>query len=161
MDEFTTKRAEKLLRTGLEAACSGKINLALEKFRESANVRPTADALTYWGWMEYHGGRINEAIELCREAIVLDPEFGNPYNDIGSYLISKGEFDDAIPWLEKATTAKRYQPKQFPHINLGRVYLAKNQLNKAVEHFRKALEYVPGDPQIVRAIETILGSLKK
>ena len=32
------------------------------------------------------------------------PTFGNPYNDIGAYLIAKGELDEAIEWLEKAKT---------------------------------------------------------
>ena len=33
----------------------------------------------------------------------MDPDFGNPYNDIGAYLIEMGRLDEAIPWLEKAT----------------------------------------------------------
>ena len=52
----------------------------------------------------------------------VDQTFGNPYNDIGSYLVKKGEFDEAIEWLEKAKTAPRYEPRHFPYMNLGRIY---------------------------------------
>src|SRR5207253_8419965 len=40
--------------------------------------------------------------EECKKAIAVDPTFGNPYNDIGAYLIERGEHAQAIPWLEKA-----------------------------------------------------------
>ena len=48
-------------------------------------------------------GRLEEAIEECHKAIAVDPTFGNPYNDIGAYLIEMGRLDEAIPWLERAT----------------------------------------------------------
>jgi Tfp pilus assembly protein PilF len=59
-------------------------------------------------------GRIDDAIAECHRAIEIDPSFGNPYNDIGAYLIAKGELDEAVPWLEKAKTAPRYDPRHYP-----------------------------------------------
>ena len=38
-------------------------------------------------------GKLDEAIEECYKAIDRDPDFGNPYNDIGAYLIEKGQLD--------------------------------------------------------------------
>jgi len=39
-------------------------------------------------WMDVPlSGKVQEAIEECKRAIEVDPDFGNPYNDIGSYLI--------------------------------------------------------------------------
>jgi Tfp pilus assembly protein PilF len=95
------------------------------------------------GWAYSFLHRYDEAIEECKHAIAVDPEFGNPYNDIGSYLIRLGKFDEAIPWLEHAITAKRYESRHFPHANLGRVYLAKRDLLKAAREFGKALEIEP------------------
>jgi Flp pilus assembly protein TadD len=40
-----------------------------------------------------------EAIAECHRAIEIDPDFGNPYNDIGAYLIERGDLRGAIPWL--------------------------------------------------------------
>jgi len=59
------------------------------------------EAHTFLGWTYHFQGRIEEAIAECKLAIGLDPEFGNPYNDIGAYLIELGRFEEAIPWLEQ------------------------------------------------------------
>lgn len=148
-----------LLEQGLTAVSKGEFGKARTLFRKSAENGVSAEALTYWGWMEHHSGNTSAAIKLCQMAIEVDPEFGNPYNDIGSYLISLGDLETAIRYLEQAIGAKRYEPRQFPHINLGRVYLAKGLPRKAIEHFKKALEYAPEDPEVLRTIQSILGTL--
>jgi len=74
---------------------------------------------------------------------VVDPEFGNPYNDIGAYLIELGQLDDAIPWLEKATSARRYEAPHYPHFNLGRVYIAKEMYTRAISALEAALRLKP------------------
>jgi len=51
-------------------------------------------------------GKLDDAIAECKRAIELDPEFGNPYNDIGAYMIEMGRFEEAIPWLERAIEAR-------------------------------------------------------
>lgn len=140
---------------GLDAVDRGDVAQALQNFKASAMAHATADALTYWGWMEHHLGNTAEAIELCEKAIALDPDFGNPYNDIGSYLVSSGKLDEAIPWLEKAKKAPRYEPKQFPFVNLGRVYLAKGLHLQALKEFEGALEFAPGDPGITYLVNQI------
>lgn len=143
------------MRLGLEAVERGDIAQARENFMASALTHATADALTYWGWMEHHLGNTAKAIELCEKAIALDPDFGNPYNDIGSYLVSSGKLDEAIPWLEKAKRAPRYEPKQFPFVNLGRIYLAKGQPLQALKEFEGALEFAPGDPGITDIVNQL------
>ena len=37
--------------------------------------------------------------------------------------MQQGKLDEAISWLGKAKQARRYEPRQFPFMNLGRVYL--------------------------------------
>ena len=69
------------------------------------------------------GGIRVKATAECLRAIEIDPHFGNPYNDIGVHLMQQGKLEEAIPWLEKAKQARRYEPRQFPSMNLGRVYL--------------------------------------
>jgi Tfp pilus assembly protein PilF len=87
--------------------------------------------------------RYEEAIEECKSAIAIDPDFGNPYNDIGSYLMKLGKLEDALPWLEQATTAKRYEARHYPHMNLGRLYLAKGDQLAAMREFSKAVQIEP------------------
>ncbi|HZH84425.1 MAG TPA: tetratricopeptide repeat protein, partial [Phototrophicaceae bacterium] len=89
-----------------------------------------------------------------------DPEFGNPYNDIGVYLMQQQRFDDAIPWLERAKSAKRYDPRHFPHINLGRIYLTKGMLQKALEEFHGALKINPDDQELSQLVEELQTKLQ-
>ena len=130
----------------------GDYDLAVKLYRESLALHPTAEAHTFLGWTFHFQGKIEEAIDECKRAIEVDPEFGNPYNDIGAYLIGLERFDEAIPWLEQAIAAKRYEPRHFPYFNLGRVYLAKGWLNRARELFEKALEL---EPQYVLARQSL------
>ncbi|MBI4404749.1 MAG: hypothetical protein HY537_11335 [Deltaproteobacteria bacterium] len=153
--EMTVRRAQIMLEKGLEAVLKGKYKRARERFKQSVEFHRTADALTYWAWMEHALGNTAMAILLCHKAIDVDPDFGNPYNDIGSYLIAMGKWDEAIPWLEKAAAAPRYQPRQFPHMNLGKVYLAKSMPRKALHEFQKALTFSPDNQQLKRLVETV------
>ena len=148
-------RALALWERAYRAQMRGDLDGAIRLYRESLAVCPTAEAHTFLGWSYSFQGRIDEAIEECRRAIAVDPDFGNPYNDIGVYLIEKQLLDDAIPWLEKAKDAARYEPRHFPFLNLGRIYAAKGHLNRALDEFRGALRIVPNDPTAQRAVEHI------
>lgn len=122
---------------------NGELEEAIALYKKSIETRPTAEAHTFLGWTYSFQDRYDEAIEECRRAIAIDPDFGNPYNDIGAYLIEKGQLEEAIPWLEKATVARRYENPCFPHYNLGRVYERKRLWNKAMECYRNALAENP------------------
>jgi len=159
MDELAIKRAEKFMKKGLAAVGRGEIQVARDSFKASATQNPTADAYTFWGWMEHNLGNTNEAIDLCKQAIEIDPEFGNPYNDIGSYLVAQDKLDEAIPWLEKAKLAKRYEPRQFPYINLGRIYLSKDMHLKALKEFEGALAITPDDHGIAEMVNKLRSSI--
>jgi tetratricopeptide (TPR) repeat protein len=58
-----------------------------------------------------------------------------------------------------ALKAKRYESYCFPHFNLGRVFEAKGQLEKALEHYRKALDENPGYALAAKAVERLKGKL--
>src|SRR5215475_7330407 len=137
------KKAVELFQEAYNAQTKGEFGNAIRLYQESIQVQPTAEAYTFLGWTYSFLQRYEEAIEECRNAIATDPDFGNPYNDIGSYLMKLGKFDEAIPWLEQATTAKRYEARHFPHLNLGRLYLVKGDQLKAAREFGKALEREP------------------
>lgn len=146
-------RALELIERAMHLQMSGELDESIRLYRESISVCPTADAHTYLGWAYSFQGRIDDAIAECEIAIRLDPEFGNPYNDIGVYLMQQEKFDEAIPWLERAKTAKRYEPRHFPYLNLGRVYAAKGMMIKAQEEFREALRLHPDDSDLAEFVE--------
>jgi tetratricopeptide (TPR) repeat protein len=137
------QRAEQLYNTGYLLSLLGQYEEAIRLFDKSIEIEPTAEAYTYKGWTYSHMGDFDRAIEEAEKAIRIDPDFGNPYNDIGVYLIELGKDEAAVGYLEKAVKAKRYCCHQFPHFNIGRIYLKKKQYDKAREEFRKSLAVDP------------------
>ena len=121
-----------------------RIDEAIALYQKSIDIQPTAEAYTFLAWAMSARNRFDEAIAHCRTAIELDPDFGNPYNDIGAYLIELGRPDEAIPWLERAMRAARYEPRHFPHLNLARVHILANRLAAAVRELRAVLDIEPG-----------------
>ena len=121
----------------------GEVAEAMALYRRSIGMHPTAEAHTFLGWTYSMLGRYEEAIEACQEAIEIDPGYGNPYNDIGAYLLELDDYEEAIPWLEKAIEAPRYDAPQFPHMNLGRAYEATGKSLTALKWYDKALEIDP------------------
>ena len=154
-DAERKRKAVELLQEAYHHQMAGELERAIELYQQSIAMHPTAEAHTFLGWTYSFQGRLEDAIACCKEAIAVDPDFGNPYNDIGSYLLKLGRLDDAIPWLEAAITAPRYEPRHYPHCNLGQVYWAKGMLAKAKMEFERALEIEPGYPHARAALAAI------
>jgi Tfp pilus assembly protein PilF len=150
-----TDAAADCFHRAYEAQMSGDLDTAIGLYRESLRLHPTAEAHTFLGWTYSFQGRLDEAIEECKRAITVDPDFGNPYNDIGAYLLQRGQVDEAIPWLEKATLATRYEAPHFPRFNLGRAFLAKEMFSRALQEFEKALALRPDYGAAARVVDAI------
>jgi Tfp pilus assembly protein PilF len=158
-DEARLTKAQDLFQQAYELQMAEKFERAIRLYKRSIEVYPTAEAHTFLGWTYSFQGRLEEAIQECQRAIEVDPDFGNPYNDIGVYLMHKGEYDEALPWLERAKQAARYEPRHFPYLNAGRIYLARGEWLKALKEFEKAVEIMPDDPGARKALAQLRGRL--
>lgn len=154
-ETLSSQKAYLFFEQGYILHLVGEYEKAVDSFSESIDLHPTAEAHTYRGWSLSMLGHFKQAIAECETAIELDPDYGNPYNDIGVYLIDLGQLDAAIPWLKKAIQAKRYCCYQYPHFNLGRVLLMKGRMLEAKEAFRRALSYDPDYPPARMLLEFI------
>jgi Tfp pilus assembly protein PilF len=157
--EEDKRQAWDLFQQAYEQQMKRELEEAVNLYKKSLATHPTAEAYTFLGWTYSWMGRIDEAIDECHKAIAQDPDFGNPYNDIGAYLIEKGEFDEAIPWFQKAIQAKRYESPAFPHLNLGRVYERKGNWTEAIDSYKKALTLDPNYAQARKALGRLVSSL--
>ena len=156
-DEKRIAEAMELFQRAYEHQMRGELEEAVEFYTRSIEAYPTAEGYTFRGWTYSFQGRIEEAIAECQKAIEVDPTFGNPYNDIGAYLVEQDRLDEAIPWLEKALVAPRYESYCFPHVNLGRVYEKKRLFARALHHYREALEENPRHVGARQAVARLQG----
>lgn len=146
-------------RKGFEAQNAGNLEEAISLYRESIEICPTAEAHTFLGWAYSFQNRIDEAIEECYRAIHVDNTLGNPYNDIGVYLIEKGDYRSAIPWLKKAMVAVRYECYFYPHFNLGRILERQGLYLAAIAEYSKAIKHNPNYKLAVKAIQRLQAKL--
>jgi Tfp pilus assembly protein PilF len=162
MDPATSdrfRRATEIWREAYRHQMQGDLERAIALYRESIAVHPTAEAHTFLGWALSFQGSLEEATAECRKAIEVDPTFGNPYNDIGCYLMQQDKLDEAIPWLERAKRAPRYEPRHFPYLNLGRVALRQARWWDALREFEAAARLAPGDEGTRKALHSLRARL--
>ena len=141
--EIMREQAQILTDRAYRHQQQGELGDAIALYRRSIGVYPTPEAHTYLGWAYSLMERYDEAIAECEKAIALDPTFGNPYNDIGAYLIALERPEEAIPWLSQATAATRNDTPQFAYINLGRAYEQLGQPRQALSAYDRALAISP------------------
>ncbi len=155
MSDDSKRRALALWEAGQAHHMRGGIDEAIALYDQSIALCPTAEAYTFRGWAYSFQGRLDDAIDECKKAIDCDPTFGNPYNDIGSYLMRMGKLDEAPAWLEKAKRAERYEPRHFPYMNLARLYASQGQLARAIDELQGALALRPGEPSCTRMLQQL------
>ncbi|GIV67956.1 tetratricopeptide repeat protein [Caldilinea sp.] len=144
---------------GYRMQVQGDIAAAIREYKLSIRFYPTAEAYTFLGWAYAHLQLYDEAIAACKLAIETDPAFGNPYNDIGAYLIELERTEEAIPWLEQALTAPRYEARVFAFFNLGRAYEQLGDLRLALEYYQAAVQNYPDYRPATEAMQRLLGKM--
>jgi tetratricopeptide (TPR) repeat protein len=151
--------ARELFQEAYQAQLAHDYEQAIDLYQRSIATYPTAEAHTFLGWVYSFQERYDEAIAQCLEAIRVDETLGNPYNDIGSYLLSKGDAYGCVRWFKRALLAPRYDSYCFPHFNLGRVYEMRHRDLEAARHYGLALEEQPGFKQAVVGLRRMQGKL--
>jgi Tfp pilus assembly protein PilF len=152
-------RALELFQRAYHLQMRGAYGDAIEMYRASLQLHPTAEAHTFLGWTYSMLGRHADAIEECHRAIEVDPDFGNPYNDIGAYLLELGRWEEALPWFDKAMAAPRYEARVYPYVNKGRALEHLGRAWEALEAYRQAMAVNRDYPPARQAFRALLGKL--
>jgi tetratricopeptide (TPR) repeat protein len=106
MDQETLTHAWEVLQDAYQAQMEGDYDRAVELYHSSLELHPTAEAHTFLGWTYHFQGKLEDAIAECQRAIKIDPDFGNPYNDIGAYMIEQGNFHGCSRRLMPSVTSR-------------------------------------------------------
>ncbi len=132
----------------------GEIENAINEYKASLRIFPTAKAHTFLGWAYSHQGKFEFAIDECKKAIELDPGCISAYNDIGTYLANLKRYDEAIEWLQKAVKIPEDSSKHISYFNIGNIYEHMGDWMTASRFYNKALllqqEYEPAQGALIR-----------
>lgn len=153
------QQALEYFQRGYRMQMQGDLASALHDYRRSLRLFPTAEAHTFLGWAYAALHLFDEAIAECEAAIALAPDLGNPYNDIGAYLLELGRPAVAIPWLEKAVAAPRYDMRVYAWFNLGRACERAGDWPRALACFQQAIALQPDYQPAQAALQVMLGRL--
>lgn len=163
-DELDLRLATELWQEGLERQLGGDLDEAMRLYRCSLEMRETAEAHTFYAWGLSFQGKLEAAIKQCQRAIATDGSLGNPYNDIGAYLVELDREDEALHWFERAKAAPRYDNPQFPYLNLARIHIGRCDFGLALLELQVAEVLAPHDPrvdQLVTRVGELLSDIER
>jgi Tfp pilus assembly protein PilF len=149
------------IREGHQHIVDQDYSKALKCFLSAFQFAETAEVLTLIGWTYSFMGKNEQAKNYCLQAIRKDSDYGPPYNDLGSYLLSEGQVEESLKWFELAKKAPNYQSREFPYINAGRAHMYKKNYHQALEEFNKALELAPFQDELRQTTERLKKAIAK
>jgi tetratricopeptide (TPR) repeat protein len=117
--------------------------------------RDDPDILAAVGWVHSDQGRTKDALKCAKRALDLDP--GNPWalNCRVNFHRAAGDYDAAEEAAREALAARPGDP--FVHTVAGWLYGDRDKYEKALEHFVRALEIYPWNPD---AMECRIATLR-
>jgi len=97
-------------------------------------------ACTYWyyGDREVNNQNYSKAIKMYESGLKWDPYLGALHYNLGAFFMSPNLYDTALTNFEKS--AKYFDYRSLPQ-NLATIYLAKGELDKAIDEFKRAISY--------------------
>jgi Tfp pilus assembly protein PilF len=129
-----------LMRQGSVLMQQGRLNEALEQFREADRIAPgNATVFNMIGLCEMRLGNFETALSSFDKALQLVPGFTDARNNRGATYLAMGEYHLAEVDFMAVLGDSTYPHRKQVYYNVGLSYLQRNQLGTAEENFRKAI----------------------
>lgn len=108
---------------------------------------PSTESQNILGLIRTQAGKYDEAIQNFQNAAQLKPDWGIPYANASAAFVKQGRLDEAERFLQRAFSMSdaRLNADTLARSSnaLGLAYVQKNQTEKAIQYFNKALELQP------------------
>src|SRR5205807_8551615 len=141
---------------GATAEQAGLYDKAADLFKKSIAIDPAnaADAYNYLAYMwAEHNMHLDEAQEMIKLALQLDPNNGAYIDTLGWLEFRQGKFEQALSdLLNAAQKMTRNDPIIFEHI--GDTYSKLNKVPQALDAWQKALALDPENKKITEKIDS-------
>jgi type IV pilus assembly protein PilF len=117
---------------------------AIKEYMQSLELDETPEAhnglgLIYW----YSLGRADDGAKEFKRALQMRPDFSEAMTNLGALYISRNQFTDAIPLLDKAARDPLYKTRTVAQANLGWALYKSGQPEKGIGEIRGALAVAP------------------
>jgi len=131
-------REQVYMRRGAGLERQKKYDQSEAAFRKVLELNPkNAEALNYLGYtLADRNVRLEEAYELIKRAVDLEPENGAYLDSLGWVYFRQGKLDDARGLLERALDR---MPDPTVHDHLGDVYLKLGRTKEAIVQWQDSL----------------------
>ena len=134
---------------------------ALEEYREVVRGKPDdSEAHDSLGDALFYKRDVDGAMAEYQAALRLEPDNPRAHTGLGSISLRKGQPEQAIDELKKATAAGDRAPAQA-YVLLGGAYASLHRYDEAIGAWRKAEKLLPGDPEEPLNIAGLLIELKR
>ncbi len=125
----------------------GRHEESLEILLKSLELEPSGSIQHYLlGLVLEKIGNLPQAIRAYQEAIALNANFVDAYNNLGNLLLNVGQAEQAKAVYRQAVAAN---PNHFgSYLNLGNVLLSQQEVEEAIATYETALQLNPHNPDI-------------
>jgi tetratricopeptide (TPR) repeat protein len=130
---------------GWSALAAGEWCASREQFQQALSLDPTSTtAQALLGWAMMYDNQHDEALQVCLQVLVREPEHGLARVAVGAICLRKGIVGEAIEHLSRAA-ARTGDARAALYANfwLGVAYLERDMQTDAVEFLRRAVTQGP------------------
>jgi tetratricopeptide (TPR) repeat protein len=135
-------KVESLMNVGDAHLREGRYPAAMQHYMEADAMDPKNPELKFriaLVYVDYYK-RLDEGIRYYEEAIRLRPNYSEAHNNLGVVYSRLKRWDEAIAMFQKALNNLFYATPEFAHYNMGLAYQGKGEPEKAIEHFKAAID---------------------
>lgn len=137
-------RAEAHTNLGAAYLQKNKLEIALDEFTQATQIMPTY-ALAYNGLAMVRSAlRQDELAEFnFKKSIELDPSISASHNNYGTFLCSRGRYDESVEQFLAAVENPLYPTPHLAYANAGICAERANNIQDAEVYLKKALKIQP------------------
>ncbi len=113
--------AEAMMAKAMHMHFGGRYAESSKLFETSITFADTPMAHRGLAFNLFATGNLDGAIEECKRAIEIDPEYGFAYEDIAGFLAMRGDTEEAKIWLDIALEKKHFNRKETVYYAKGKI----------------------------------------
>ena len=138
-----TRMAEGYYMKALSHLQENNYEMASVEFNRSIQTDSNFKSSYYGlGLISDYQGKLDDSARYYREAIERDGEFSEAYNALGVVYFKQQKWNDALKVFRKALENKLYRTPHVPYLNMGDLYMAQKEYDKAIAAYRDSKRYV-------------------